>query len=268
MTHLIVLTKTYNIADFKSWLLYHAKLVDKIYVLDNDSSVDINNVVATVNNAKYLQIKGWPDQYGIYDKILNENTFGFKDDDFILFIDDDEYIYFDINKFNNLTDAIKFYFKDLDSLLVPQILMSTKRLMTSRSEILPLFATYRRNDFSTQGKAIVRYNSTAKYQFKHSLVEQGHVPKINGIRLSEVVSDNPGHNLSKTTYGITGYDCGLRLYHYHIKSMEDWQHKFNRGSAAKKKQWYDENITKNKNFGDYDVPDLTLYNIFKNELLR
>lgn len=268
MIHLIVLTKTYNLSDFKSWLLYHASLVDSIHVLDNDSDVDLESFVAEVKNATYQKIHGWPDQYGTYDKILNENTFNFNDDDFVLCIDDDEYLYFDPNKFNNLDEAIKFYFKDLDSLLLPQILMSTKHLEASRNEILPLFATYRRNDFSSQGKAIIRYDSTAKYQFKHSLVEQGHVPKINGIRLSEVVSDKPGHNLSKTTYGITGYECGLKLYHFHIKSTQDWQKKFARGSAAKKSQWYDENITKNKNFGDYTVPDLTLYNIFKNKLSR
>jgi len=266
MIHLIVLTKTYKLADFECWLSYHSQIVDSIHVFDNDSEADLETLVSSVNNATYQKVHGWPDQYKLYDQILNDNVFQFETDDFVACIDDDEFLYFDTNKFNNLEESIKFYFKDLDSLLVPQILMSTKHLSDTRDEILPLFATYRRHDFSTQGKAIIRYNKDAKYQFKHALPEQGHVPKINGIRLSEVVSDNPGHNLSKTTYGITGYECGLKLYHFHIKSAQDWQKKFSRGSAAKKSQWYDENISKNKNYGGYDVPDLTLYNIFKNKL--
>lgn len=268
MIHLILLTKTYNLSDFRDWLQYHANIVDRIYIYNNDSEVDIKTITDRVDKAVYNEIHGWPDQYGLYDQLLNNNQHNFADGDFVLCIDDDEYLYFDNNKFNNLEEALKHYFKDLDSLLIPQILMSTKHIEKERHESLPLFATYRRNDFSSQGKAVIRYFKNAKYQFKHSLVEQGHVPKINGIRLSEVVSDKPGNNLSKTTYGITGYDCGLKLYHFHIKSAQDWQKKFARGSAAKKSQWYALDINKNKNYGDYNIPDLTLYNFFKNELSR
>lgn len=258
MLHLVLLTKSYNQEDFNCWLNYHLKLTSNIHIIDNESTINVNDS----RIKSYTKIEGWPDQYRLYDDILNNNRFDFKDNDYVLFLDDDEYLWYNNEKFDNIEQAITFYFKSLDSLLLPQILMSNKHFCKKRDKILPLFSTFRRNDFSSQGKSIIRFNISAKYKFKHNLVEQGHVPLINNIRLSDVVSNKSGTNTSKTTYGITGYDCDLRLYHYHIKSQEDWDIKFSRGSAAKQEQWYDKDITKNKAFGGYTVQDLTMYNSF------
>ena len=70
-----------------------------------------------------------------------------------------------------------------------------------------------------------------------------------------------GSDVSKTTYGLVSYDAPLRLYHYHIKSLDDWKHKLARGSAANAEQFYDEDITKNKWYGGYEVPDLSMQHL-------
>ena len=119
---------------------------------------------------------------------------------------------------------------------------------------------YRRADLSNQGKCILLYNQGNEYDFtKEEQNERGHVPFINGMRYSDVV----GSDCSKTTYGLVKYNAPVRLYHYHIKSLDDWKHKLARGSAANTAQIYDEDITKNKWYGDYSVIDLTMLNTAK-----
>jgi hypothetical protein len=53
------------------------------------------------------------------------------------------------------------------------------------------------------------------------------------------------------------------LYHYHIKSEEDWEKKINRGSAAVDHQWYDADVKQNKYFGDYNILDMTMFETMK-----
>lgn len=259
MLHLILLTKTYNIDDYNAWLKYHSKLNCKIHVINNDSICSLDSSIL----ATYEEIHGWPDQYTLYDKIFKENRYNFANDDYVLTIDDDEYLWYDSTRFTSIENAIQYYMSNTSfSLLLPQILMSTHHIRKHRDKILPLYALYRRNDLSSQGKAIVQYDFESKYQYKHNKIEQGHVPFINNLRWSTVVCDKAGVHLSNTTYGETDYQCGLRLYHYHIKSLDDWKIKYERGSAAVKTQWYDKDITKNLAYDHYEIQDLTMYNEF------
>lgn len=262
MFHIVLLTKVYNIDDFTAWLSYHSNIVDKIHILDNESEVSIQSI-SNQYNTTYTFIQGWPDQYNLYDHIFNDNIFNFNNNDYVICIDDDEYLWYDKSRYSSLTNSVNFYIKQSNSLLIPQILMSTKEFSNSRSIILPLFSTYRRNDYTSQGKAVIKYDKDSTYLFKHFIKQQGHVPLINCIRTSNVVSDVDRINIASTTYGITAYTAGLRLYHYHIKSKQDWNKKYSRGSAALQHQWYDKDITKNINFGQYTIKDTTLYDIFK-----
>ena len=72
-----------------------------------------------------------------------------------------------------------------------------------------------------------------------------------------------GKGISQSTYGDTDYTACLRLYHFHIKSEEDWKQKINRGSAAVDHQWYDADVRQNKYFGDYNILDMTLFETMK-----
>lgn len=258
----ICLTKTYDLVNFEAWLNHYNKLNCNIIIYDNESEVDIKPLINKYK-VKYKTISGWPNQWELFSNILNNNELNFKDMDYITFLDDDEYLWFDTSSYSSINESLDHYFKDLDCLLAPEILLSTKRLKTRLNDTFINECYYRRNDFASQGKAIIRFNTSAKYNFNHNQIERGHVPFINNIRMSEVISDNPGSNISKTTYGITGYNCGLRLYHYHIKSEYDWEKKIARGSAATKNDSrqngsYDNDIKKNKKFGNYTVPDLSM----------
>lgn len=255
---MICLTKPYNENDFKLWYTWHKALgIDQIHIYHNDSDLKIDKYINLPDT--YQFISGWPNQWQLYTDILNKNPHKFETGDLVLFLDDDEFLWYD---FSQKLDAVLLkQFKMLDCVLLPQILMSTKNITEQRSVDLIHHSIYRRNDLSNQGKCILLYNKNNKYDFtKEEQNERGHVPFINDMRYSDVV----GSDVSKTTYGLVSYDAPLRLYHYHIKSMDDWRHKILRGSAANQEQFYDEDITKNIWYGGYEVIDLTMKNTIKN----
>lgn len=279
MKHIVCLTKSYLLEDINYWYDYHHRLGYTIHIIDNDSTVNVKGVYELLKSDgdTYEEIHGWPNQWQLFDDILKKNRYGFKDGDYVAFIDDDEYIWYYqdyyemVEKYNP-----KFEGKHYDSLeeylqretgarsdhaiLMPQILMSTNVLTETRFGAIVNHSVYRRDDEATQGKVFIRYDSNRKYQFNHDLNERGHVPLIDGKRQSFV---NASAGVSNTTYGAVDYNACIRLYHYHIKSDWDWTKKFSRGSAAVDHQWYNQAIQKNKNYGGYVVPDFTMYNTWR-----
>ena len=242
MIHLICLTKPYNENDFKLWYKWHKALgIDRIHIYHNDSNLRIDRYVNPPDTYQY--INGWPNQWQLYNDILKENPYKFETEDIVIFLDDDEFLWYDISQ--KLDAVLMKQFRMLDCVMLPQILMSTKNITEQRSDDLIQHSIYRRNDLANQGKCILLYNPNNEYDFtKEEQNERGHIPFINDMRFSDVV----GSDVSKTTYGLVSYDAPLRLYHYHIKSLDDWKHKLARGSAANAEQFYDEDITKNKKF--------------------
>ena len=258
---IVCLTKSYKLLDFSTWFNYYANLNCKLIIYDNKSETYIIDFLnkTNYNNYQYYNITQFPDQWNFYSVLLNENILGLKQKELIAFIDDDEFLWYNANKYKNINECVLDQFKSLECILLPEILISTKQVLDSRNENLLELCTYRRNDFSSQGKCILKYNTKATYNFKHSLNEVGHVPLINDVRMSDVV----GSGISETTYGITDYNADLRLYHYHIKSIKDWSKKIERGSPAIRAEQFDKDITKNPKFGLYDTEDLTMYNLSK-----
>lgn len=260
MLHIICLTKSYRLDDFECWVKFHVGPNTKIHIIDNDSSVNIEPICEKYGLER-IPLVGFADQWGLFGNILNGKTeIKFEEDDIVMFLDDDEFLWYDGNKYSSLECALKASFKQTGCLLLPEILMSTHHLTAGRSAVCPEACYYRRGDLSSQGKAAVLWASWLKYSFNHGDTEIGHVPWINKHRYSDVL----GSDVSKTTYGLCDYDAPLRLYHYHIKSETDWNIKIQRGSAAifvnepGKNGSYDPDITKDKKFGGYDIPDFTM----------
>lgn len=227
MIHIFCLTKVYNEEDIRTWLKYYSSLGARLHIIDNDSEIDVKFIVSEFSAADYSQVSGWANQYKLYEEILE--TYPLEDGDLVSFLDDDEFVWYNQLAYSSLEEALNAYFRQLDCLLIPEILMSTRHLMQDRHESYVNTHVYRRNDFSSQGKAFIKFRKDTKYRYsKKKHKENGHVPWINNIRMSDVV----GSGVSKTTYGLTKPDEDLRLYHYHIKSEKDWQIKIARGSAA------------------------------------
>lgn len=279
MKHIVCLTKTYNFADFYKWFEYHKKMGYAIHVIDNESPDSMVNECFNLLKTPvdtYETLSGWPNQWQLFDDILKENRYKFADGDFVAFIDDDEYIWFYHDywklvekhnpeykgkKYDTVEEYLDRCLKSTTTCvaLMPQILMSTPDVVEERTVRVYEHSLFRRNDKTAQGKVFIKYDHTKTYQFNHDLSEKGHVPLVNGSRISVV----NGVGVSTSTYGNVDPTACLRLYHYHIKSLDDWEKKWNRGSAAVDHQWYDAEIKNNKNFGGYIIPDFTMLETIK-----
>lgn len=289
--HVVCLTKSYNGNDLITWLRYYDKLGYVIHLIDNESEVSAEFWFKDKEHT-YEKLEGWPDQWRLFSNILNENRYGFQKGDLVAFIDDDEFLWYYLDywkmveandpKFkgklyepmeNYLTNQMK---RQTDMgicgcVLVPQILMSSNKLIIGRDESSYIDTNfYRRNDATSQGKCIIQFDPDFTYDFTMKTGDEyGHVPIIykqcyepssyadtltNAKRLSLV----NGEGISNTTYGDVDYTACLRLYHYHIKSENDWRKKIDRGSAAVDHQWYAADVRANKYYGDYNVVDFTM----------
>ena len=275
MTTLICLTKAYNLGDFDTWLSYHLYCIDRIIILDNESEVDVRSVCEGRLGVEYHCIKGWPDQWHLFNDILNQKTdIKFEKDEIVTFLDDDEYLLYYANDITandpnlafmermeqekvKMRQAIEEQFRMLDCMLLPEILMAPMHCPKSRVHVVPLNAQCAVLQKSSQGKAFIRWQPDTEYDFCKEGPEIGHVPWINGIRMSDVA----GSGVSKTTYGLqpipwyrgSEKDCRIFLLHYHIKSIADWKKKIERGSAASKNEpghngSYDDDIKKDPKY--------------------
>lgn len=283
-TTVICLTKSYNLADFSVWLMYHYFYFDRVIILDNESEVDIQSECKKYPRVEYKKIEGWPNQWKLFSDILNLKTdIEFSEGEYVMFLDDDEYLYesshndfinrkimegiklagYNIRQRRFISETIDDSFGQLDCLLLPEILMAPKHIPEKRDTILPMHNLYAVSQYSSQGKAMIRWTHGVKYDFCKGKKEIGHVPWINGIRMSDVV----GSGVSKTTYGLQPHPwwgtpvssdkpinpAYIFLFHYHIKSIADWKKKIERGSAATKSDKrqngsYDDDIRKNTKY--------------------
>mgnify|MGYP001375674560 CR=1 FL=1 len=258
MNYLIVLTKCYNVKDFMLFYDYHSLYFDRILVFDNESPVKIP--------VKSEMVLGFPDQYDLYNNIFK--NYPFKTDDLVCFLDDDEYLYTSLDKsrFNDTVYGVLDRY-GASILHMPEILISTRVLLSKRQETLPISSRYIRLDKGNTCKCIIRYDKVDyDFKFRNEKIADtiGHIPSINGKKYSVGLSTFP--DISYSSYAKVDLEAKIRLYHYHIKSENDWLIKLNRGSAATKIPWYDIDIRKNYAFGGYDTMDNSVYNKIKENL--
>lgn len=92
LTEVVLLTKSYNLQDFKDWLHWHLDVVgfDCCHIFDNESSVDIASACSVYKDrVSYELVRGWPNQYALYNRYINNESRAW----WVLPIDDDEFLY-------------------------------------------------------------------------------------------------------------------------------------------------------------------------------
>lgn len=250
-TEVVLLTKTYNLQDFKDWLHWHLDIIgfQHAHIFDNESSVDIKSVCDSYGNrVSYELIKGWPNQYALYNRYINNESPAW----WVLPIDDDEFLYVS-DKYKHNINIFLLDIKKNHS--------DWCKVCAGWRNLFPLQFTYHRldphlvlnavgwnNDSSMRWqvgnrpvKTIV--NTVYKYDWADKNGEhRTHNPFVVG-------NDMPGYTVNcEAIKGSWQADNtrgteDLILYHYQFKSENEWAYKCkHRVSAAVK--------TFNKNFPD------------------
>lgn len=103
LTEVVLLTKTYNLQDFKDWLHWHLDIIgfECAHIFDNDSLVDIKSICDTYKGrVSYERVTGWANQYALYGRYINEESPAW----WVLPIDDDEFLYVSNRYHNNINE--------------------------------------------------------------------------------------------------------------------------------------------------------------------
>lgn len=278
MVKFLLLTKSHDAYDFDCWYKYHKHLVPgaQFVILDNESTVNLYDRVS--KNDIIIPVEGFPDQHNLYNRVFNEMNI-FKDGDFIIICDDDEYIYFHDKNDPMDTVFIEDVLRkcDKDNLVIPQVLVSTNEVLQQRIPNVPITIThcYRRNDVATTGKSIIRYNHKSNYDFTYTPANgaRGHVPSIDGKveaycftwwkKQGTVDCEVLTFRLGDPPFAQVDYNNNIRLYHYHIKSRKEWDIKIARGSCALKVPWYKDKLEDNIFYGGYDTLDTDMKDLYE-----
>lgn len=232
LTEVVLLTKSYNLQDFKDWMHWHLDIIgfDCCHVFDNESSVDIKSVCDSYGDrVTYELVKGWPNQYALYNRYINNESPAW----LVLPIDDDEFLYISDKYNNNVDDLMLSVFeehKDWNKLCVGWRNLFPKEFTEERTnEHLVLNAT----GWSDQASMIWQVGNlpvktfvktTQKYEWSDRIGHSTHDPLVNGKYA-------PG----TTLYGIevrnswqvrpTPDNADVILYHYQFRCNSEWKYK-------------------------------------------
>ena len=241
LTEVVLLTKSYNLQDFKDWLKWHLDIVhfDHIVVFDNESNVDIKSICDSDNRIEYHFVEGWPNQYRIYNNYINNESESL----WVLPIDDDEFLYVS-EKFNNDINIVLKYLEKIDSDLC-KISIGWKNLFPKTyvenrlNKHLILNSTVfsdRASDIWQSGNRPVKtFVKTVKtFEWTDRIGHSTHDPLVNGKYKPAKTIDNKdvenGHQFTPTSI-----NADMILFHFQFKCNKEWEFKCkNRKSPGSK----------------------------------
>jgi hypothetical protein len=221
-TEVVLLTKSYNLQDFKDWMHWHLDIIgfQRCHVFDNESSVDIKSVCDGYGDrVTYELVKGWPNQYALYNRYINNESPAW----WVLPIDDDEFLW--MKSFTNVNQMLLHYqrkWSDMNKLSVrwenkfpknPNARRGTMSLMDFNPVTNEQWATL----FDGGNKPVKTFVNTLQPVSYDIVTGETHNPRngvasylCNGARLN-----------GNWYYGIQD-DYELKILHYQYKSMEEW----------------------------------------------
>lgn len=250
-SEIVLLTKTYNLQDFKDWLKWHLDIIhfDHIIVFDNESQVDIKSVCDSDDRVEYHFVEGWPDQYNIYNRYINNESKAW----WVLPIDDDEFLYVG-EKFghdvNTMLLELQDRWKDMIKLSVGWVNLFPMEFTETRTKSLiengnaysfaacdNLRNIWRQsNNWVKTFTRMTRNDWIWAFDENGTLVNSGHIPTLKNRKTYSYMVDGSvllkenGHYKANEIM----YDCFLA--HYQYKSNSEWIYKCReRKSAANKK---------------------------------
>lgn len=213
------------------WIAYHQVIgVDKFYIVDNISNDGSSELLCKlhslgiINRIEYKNEPNEKPQLQAYNKIIQELN---DEDEFIAFIDADEFLYpADID--DGITSIINiFKDKDIGAIALNWAVYGSSHCIHPRSDSLVI----ERFDHRASHDAPVNkhYKSVIR---KSSLISAGKNPHFFNVDKKYVLSDSS--ELSELT-GVSDKICweGCRVNHYVIKSKNEFfSKKATRGRAA------------------------------------
>lgn len=248
LSEALLVTKTYNLQDFKDWLFWYKDVIkfDIISVYDNESDEDIESECKKYpNRVRYYKVSGWPNQHQIYQNHVNGKSEAW----WVFPVDDDEFLYISDKYNNSINDAIielQDKMPDMYRLAVGWINLFPKEYIKERKTGLIENATayshkacYHWQYGNTYLKTLVKTTRFHDYSALGSI----HNPSINKPHeYSNLPSGEHMNRIGRKT--PTSINEDLILFHYQFKSDFEWTMKCRQRKSAANRNF-------NKNHPDY-----------------
>lgn len=229
-TEVVLLTKSYNLQDFKDWLHWHLDIVgfDHCHVFDNESSVDIKSVCDSYGKkVSYELIKGWPNQYELYNRYINNESKAW----WVLPIDDDEFLYVSEkykHKINNLILKFSETHKDWNKISVGWRNMFPSNFIEKRTNSSLILNATSWSDQASEiwqnGNRPVKtfVKTSQQYEWSDRIGHSTHDPLVNGKYMPAKTIDNKE---VRNSWQLTPTDgnADMILYHYQFKCNLEWK---------------------------------------------
>lgn len=236
LTEVVLLTKTYNLTDFQDWLHWHLDIIgfDHCKVFDNESAFDIKSVCDKYGEkVSYEKIVGWPDQYKLYDRYINNVT----ESEWVLPIDDDEYLYVSDKYHNKINEFVREWQADKSKwyggwykVCIGWRNMYPVKYIEERTSEHRIENAVGCSDKASMVWQAGNYpvktmvHTSHKYEWSDRILHCTHDPLVDGIY-------QPGHTSDmrpvERSWQLlpTRSDCDLILYHYQFVCNNEWQYK-------------------------------------------
>ncbi len=224
-TEVVLLTKSYNLQDFKDWMHWHLDIIgfQRCHVFDNESSVDIKSECQKYGDrVTYELVRGWPNQYALYNRYINNETPAW----WVLPIDDDEFLW--MKSFKNVNQMLLHYqhkWPDMNKMSIrwenkfpknPKSIRGDMSLMEFNTESNSKWAEL----FVGGNKPVKTFVRTSENIIYSEATAETHNP-ITGIK-SYLCN---GERLQYNWYYGPDTDTEVKLFHYQYKSAAEWEWK-------------------------------------------
>ena len=240
----MLLTKYMSPSDMEYWLAWHLDKIgfDHVHVFGNDLPYDAGEICGKFSGkVSFENVTGVPRQYKLYDRYIAIQS----EAEWVMPIDDDEFLVFDETMFANIGDAIGYYDRkipNMEMLAVRWLHLFPERFHTERNGIpLMEYNCYKSSEiacmFEPAGdmcvKCIVHRHGSIHYEESVENPCGGHVPKHSNAK-SAVGFD--GTRISGYCYKEEPVDTSdelIRLVHCRYWGYSEYCRKYRENVAVR-----------------------------------
>ena len=213
----ILIIRTQNVKDFCVWIKWYEHFIkcDKIVIINDNSDFSLLPYINQYNNIILIP--------ALYDNYIQKENYNIiiynilkpNKNDIILIPDADEFWWYDTKKFISLQHCLNAERERLKTncICVPWVNLMSPELLKSRPWDCDFtqFCTYRIGSEFIEYKPIIFYDENCKIENIHY-----------GLSDYKVISEKSEHI---NIFGKVLYDYHLRLYHYRITTIDEYQSK-------------------------------------------
>lgn len=233
-TEALLLTKYLNKEDLDEWLQWHLikKGIEHVHIFDNNNTFDIRPIVEKYGNrVSYEMIIGHPRQYDLYNRYISYQSKA----EWIMPIDDDEYLDFDTNKFKDAYEMLMYYnnkIPNLEMLAIRWKHLFPEKIHSERNcpvlEYCKIDNPYLAGFFGSGNmgiKCFVKRDGIIHYEETWENKAGGHIPKHSKANFANLFNGDPITDTYVTKF-TTIDDENVRLLHCRYKGYSDWIFKY------------------------------------------